>query len=91
MTVYQQNKLALSPYEDKRYYLNKVDSVAYGHYMCNNRGGDSNSTLAPEAAMDNRKDFYIPFLYVDNNDNNNNNNNNIYKLYIYIYIYIYYY
>ena len=27
-----QNKVALSSYDDKRYYLNSIDSLSYGHY-----------------------------------------------------------
>ena len=30
---YQINKVSLSPYDDKRYPLDKVKTLAYGHYL----------------------------------------------------------
>ena len=47
MTLLQQTKVALSSYEDKRFYFDNMSSVGYGHPDCrleqevnNDDGGD---------------------------------------------------
>ena len=88
MTMYQQRKLALSPYEDKRYYINAMDSVAYGHDLCGSSGGNNNSNLTEEAAgSNNRKNFIfliIMYIYI-------HSKTSFLYLYLYSYIYIYLY
>ena len=59
MTMLQQRKLALSPYEDKRYYINNMTSVGYGHHEYYSVTGRKDNNIVEE--VDERKNFYMFF------------------------------
>ena len=57
MRMISQRKLALSSYEDKRYYLNNSQSVAYGHPLCNR--GNKSTVSSPIA---NKRKIHITHI-----------------------------
>ena len=45
------NKLSLNPLDDKRFYLNSIDSIPYGHYMTRKKMRMSNTPLKESTSI----------------------------------------